>query len=81
MLNTLLAGGSRLPLQDEAEWVMNHFPGHGLISSIAKLAFSAAIYHTWKERNARIFKQSTKAARELFYQICAERKVGFQLPS
>ncbi|KAG6466675.1 hypothetical protein ZIOFF_074527 (mitochondrion) [Zingiber officinale] len=33
-----------------------------------------AIYHTWKERNARIFKQSYKAARELFYQICAERK-------
>jgi len=74
LLNTLLARGSPLPLQDEAEWVMNHYPGHGLISSIAKLAFSATIYHTWKERNARIFKQSYKAARELFYQICAEIK-------
>lgn len=53
---------------------MNYYPGHGFISSIAKLAFSATIYHTCKERNARIFKQSYKAARELFYQICAERK-------
>lgn len=79
LLNTLLARGSPLPLQDEAEWVMNHYPGHGLISSIAKLAFSATIYHTWKEPG--FSSNLIKPQGSFFTRFAQKSKVGFPLPS
>lgn len=43
-------------LDQEFEWMIQR-SSHGSVSnSLIKLVFSAAIYHTWGKRNARIFQ-------------------------
>ena len=55
----LLCGLNRevLGWTEELAWAEQRLKGKALISHVLRVGWKAFIYHVWKERNSRVFKQ------------------------
>ena len=56
-------------LHEEALSVILHFRQKSITSSLAKLVFSAAIWHIWRERNSRVFQHTSKHKIQVFKEL------------
>ena len=66
-----LCGQNRIPRRWDNEflWVIG-CKGKSLCSITKRIAWSASIYHVWRQRNARIHQNQFNSVDSIFYLIC-----------
>ena len=57
-------------LEALVEWEAVVWQGKTPTHIIPKMAFGSAIYHIWKERNARSFRLEAKLKEKVLHDIC-----------
>ena len=63
-------------LLEECRFISRHFKRKRRISSLARILLGAVVWHTWRERNARIFQGVKKDKWLVFQEICAEIRLA-----
>ncbi|GAV80864.1 hypothetical protein CFOL_v3_24324 [Cephalotus follicularis] len=58
-----------LPWLEEIQWMVEHSKGKQLQHRLRKVAFGAAIYHIWLERNRKCFRNSYIPPQEIIRKI------------
>ena len=53
----------------ELKWAIKKLKGKSLIAIILRLAWRAAIYHIWRERNGRLYGQNSEAPSQIVKRI------------
>ena len=71
MIVVSLSGLHRAVLdwQRDFTWTAQRLRGKALISKILRIGWNACIYHIWKERNNRIFKQKEESPEQILEYI------------
>ena len=54
---------------EELAWVEQRLKGKALISHVLRVGWNAFIYHVWKERNNRVFKQKEEDGDQIIEHI------------
>ncbi|XP_026459286.1 uncharacterized protein LOC113359944 [Papaver somniferum] len=54
---------------EEIKWCADSFVGSSIITTIWKLTFNIYVYHIWKERKARLFKQTNLSTDKVCWLI------------
>ena len=56
-------------MEFELKWAIQKLKGKALISIVLKVGWNAFIYHVWRERNNRLFKQTEQAKEQIMEKI------------
>ena len=70
---------------EELAWAEQRLKGKALISHVLRVGWNAFIYHVWKERNSRVFKQKEQDGDQIMehvkfavrYRLARLRKIVF----
>ena len=65
-------------LYDEATLINYKFKQKCNISTLAKLVFSAVVWHMWRERNSRIFQGESKQNIQVYKEIYEDTQILMQ---
>jgi len=61
-------------LEMEADLLLKKFKNKNRLAVLARIAFTATVWHKWRERNERIFKNNTRHKIIVFRSIYADIK-------
>ena len=54
---------------EELQWAIQNLKGKQWVSSLLRIAWKAYIYHVWKERNGRLYGNSTETSLQVLEHI------------
>ncbi|XP_009761451.1 uncharacterized protein LOC107808908 [Nicotiana tabacum] len=56
----------------EVQWAIENATGKTAQQEVYRMTLAGGVYHLWKERNARIFKESSRSADQVVKQLIRE---------
>ena len=58
-----------VPWQEMVSWMVTHWQGNSLSTTIKKLCLAITVYQIWKERNSRFHTNSVTSTEEIYFSI------------